>query len=147
MTEFSLLLLQFTVSAKTSENWKRAVIEWLYIKSLKERQPAAGESKMSLDEMIATKLANKEYASGSTDNAKNERDVIIDILTSSAISGVTLSELNGLMLHSSHSVREVAKKASAGRRGINLDQEGKAILDPPATDAEREIMAITPCER
>jgi hypothetical protein len=36
MTEFSRSLLEFTVSAKTSENWKRAVIEWLYIKSLKE---------------------------------------------------------------------------------------------------------------
>ena len=95
---------------------------------------------MTLDAMVAIKLANGEYASGSTDHAKNERDVIVDILTSKAINEVPIQELNGLMLHPSRSVRDIAKRASAERRGIRLDQDGKMILDSPVTDFERDYM-------
>ena len=102
---------------------------------------------MTLDEMVATKLANMEYASGSTDQAKNERDVIVDILTSDAIRNVTTQELNGLALHPSRSVRDVAQAARALRHGIRLDLDGKVILDPPLTEFERGFLAIVPCDR
>lgn len=101
----------------------------------------------TLDGMVASKLANGEYASGSTDQAKNERDVIVDILTSTAVRDVTIHELNGLMIHPSRSVRNIAQMASAERRGIRLGQDGKMILDYPVTDLERELMAIMPCDR
>jgi hypothetical protein len=102
---------------------------------------------MTLDAMIQAKLDNREYASGSTDAAKNERDVIVDILSSSAFSEVTLDEINGLMLHSSRSVREIAKKASAERRGISLGSDGKGKLDSPVTDFERGYMAAAVVNR
>jgi hypothetical protein len=60
---------------------------------------------MTLNEMIETKLANCEYSSGSTDAYKNERDVIVDILSSPAVSELTIAEINWLKLHKSLAVR------------------------------------------
>jgi hypothetical protein len=99
---------------------------------------------MTLDNMIAVKIANKEYASGSIDEAKNERDVIVDILTSGAYSDVTIYELNGLTLHASRCVRDLAKRAIAERKGIALGDDGKLLLDYPVTDLERALMAMMP---
>jgi hypothetical protein len=99
---------------------------------------------MTLDEMIETKLANGDYASGSTDAYKNERDVIVDILSSPAVHELTIAEINGLHLHKSLAVRLAAQKASAMMRGIKLDANGNVALDYPVTELEREMMVAMP---
>jgi hypothetical protein len=99
---------------------------------------------MTLDEMIEAKLANGDYASGSTDAYKNERDVIVDILSSHAVNELTIGEINGLHLHKSLAVRLAAQKASAMMRGIKLNAAGKVVLDCPVTDLELEMIAAWP---
>ncbi len=96
----------------------------------------------TLDQMIEQKLANGEYASGSIDTCKNERDVIIAILASPAVHDLTIYELNGLKLHVSRAVRESAQMAIDLRNGgtYNL-QTGKVEFSfAPSTPGDNEIL-------